>query len=133
MFYDQLGCGNSTLAGDPEPWSVDLFLRELTAVRRELGLHRVHLLGHSWGGLLAMEHALGGADGLASLVLVGAVVSGPMVFECRRRFYEKLPPDAREAITSTRPRERSITRSTRRRWTSSTGVTPAGSNRGPAG
>lgn len=98
VFYDQLGCGNSTLAGDPEPWSVDLFLRELTAVRRELGLHRVHLLGHSWGGLLAMEHALGGADGLASLILVGAVVSGPMVFECRRRFYEKLPPDAREAI-----------------------------------
>jgi proline-specific peptidase len=98
VFYDQLGCGNSTRAGDPEPWSVDLFLRELAAVRRELGLHHVHLLGHSWGGLLAMEHALSGAGGLASLVLVGAVVSGPMVFECRRRLYEKLPPDAREAI-----------------------------------
>ena len=67
-------------------------------MRRELGLHRVHLLGHSWGGLLAMEHALGGAGGLASLILIGAVVSGPMVFECRRRFYEKLPPNAREVI-----------------------------------
>ncbi len=98
MFYDQLGCGNPTRAGDPEPWSVDLFLRELAAVRRELGLDRVHPLGHSWGGLLAMEHALGGAGGLASLVLVGSVVSGPMVFECRRRFYGKLPPEAREAI-----------------------------------
>ena len=98
VFYDQLGCGNSTRPIDPEPWSVDLFLRELAAVRRELGLHRVHLLGHSWGGLLAMEHAMGGAGGLASLVLVGAVVSGPMVFECRRRFYEKLPPGTREAI-----------------------------------
>ena len=98
VFYDQLGCGNSTRPGDPGTWSVDLFLRELTGVRRELGLDRIHLLGHSWGGLLAMEHALGGSQGLASLVLLGAVVSGPMVFECRQRFYEKLPPDAREAI-----------------------------------
>ena len=98
VFYDQLGCGNSTRPGDPGTWSVDLFLRELAEVRRELGLDRIHLLGHSWGGLLAMEHALSGARGLASLVLVGAVVSGPMVLECRQRFYEKRPPDAREAI-----------------------------------
>jgi proline-specific peptidase len=98
VFYDQLGCGNSTRPVDPEPWGVEPFLEELAAVRRELGLQRVHLLGHSWGGMLAMEHALAGTGGLASLVLVGAVVSGPMVFECRRRFYEKLPPDAREAI-----------------------------------
>ena len=98
VFYDQLGCGNSTRAGNPDPWGVDPFLEELAALRRELGLARVHLLGHSWGGMLAMEHALGGAGGLASLILVGAVVSGPMVFECRRRFYEKLPPNARETI-----------------------------------
>ncbi len=98
VFYDQLGCGNSARAGDPEPWGVAPFLEELSAVRRELGLQPVHLLGHSWGGMLAMEHALSGDGGLASLALVGAVVSGPMVFECRQRFYEKLPPDAREAI-----------------------------------
>ena len=98
VFYDQLGCGNSTRPDDPDPWGVAPFLEELATVRRELGLRRVHLLGHSWGRLLAMEHALGGAGGLASLILVGSVVSGPMVFDCRQRFYEKLPPDAREAI-----------------------------------
>ena len=98
VFYDQLGCGNSTRPNDPEPWGVAPFLEELATVRRELGLRRVHLPGHSWGRLLAMEHAVGGAGGLASLILVGSVVSGPMVFECRQRFYEKLPPDAREAI-----------------------------------
>ncbi len=98
VFYDQLGCGNSARPADPEPWGVAPFLEELSAVRRELGLQRVHLLGHSWGGMLAMEHALSGDGGLASLALVGAVVSGPMVFECRQRFYGKLPPDAQEAI-----------------------------------
>ena len=98
VFYDQLGCGNSARPGGPEPWGVAPFLEGLSAVRRELGLDAVHLLGHSWGGMLAMEHALAGAGGLSSLVLVGAVVSGPMVFGCRQRFYERLPPDAREAI-----------------------------------
>lgn len=76
VFYDQLGCGNSTRPGDPNPWSVELLLEELAVVWRELGLDAVHLLGHSWGGLLAVDHALGGADGLASLMLVGAVAGG---------------------------------------------------------
>lgn len=98
VFYDQLGCGNSTRTGAPNPWSVGLFLEELAVVRRELGLDAAHLLGHSWGGLLAMEHALGGADGLASLVLVGAVASGRTMLERRRDFYERLPQNAREAI-----------------------------------
>jgi len=96
VFYDQLGCGYSERFGDPDPWSVEPFLYELAAVRRQLGLERVHLLGHSWGGMLAMEHAMGAAGGIASLTLVGALVSGPMVFECRRRFYEKLPPALRD-------------------------------------
>ena len=134
VFYDQLGCGNSARTGDPERWGVAPFLEELSAVRREIGLQH-HLLGHSWGGMLAMKRALARAGGLASLVLIGAVVSGPMVFESRQRFYEKLPPDAREGGGSagTRRRGRSTTWNTGRRWTSSTGAAPTGSTRGPTG
>lgn len=98
VFYDQLGCGNSTRTAAPNPWSVGLFLEELAVVRRELGLDAVHLLGHSWGGLLAMEHALGGTGGLASLVLVGAVAGGRTMLDRRQDFYEKLPREARSAI-----------------------------------
>ena len=98
VFYDQLGCGNSTRTVDPKPWSFELFLEELATVRRELGLDAAHLLGHSWGGLLATEHALGGAGGLASLVLVGAVASGGTMLGRRQDFYGRLPRDAREAI-----------------------------------
>jgi len=47
VFYDQLGCGNSVHPGSPDPWGVAPFLEELSAVRREIGLQRVHLLGHS--------------------------------------------------------------------------------------
>jgi L-proline amide hydrolase len=68
VLYDQLGCGRSDRPDDVE-WSVALFLDELAALRDELGLEQVHLLGTSWGGMLALEHALGGYGGLTSLVL----------------------------------------------------------------
>ena len=68
VLYDQLGCGRSERA-EPGDWSVALFLDELDALRAHLGLERVHLLGTSWGGMLALEHALARQDSLASLIL----------------------------------------------------------------
>src|SRR5919202_721794 len=57
VVYDQLGCGRSDRTVDLD-WSVELFRNEVQAVRDALGLERVHLLGTSWGGMLALEHAL---------------------------------------------------------------------------
>ena len=58
IFYDRLGCGNSDQPDNPSLWTVPLFVEEVGVVRRELGLDRLHLLGQSWGGMLAMEYAL---------------------------------------------------------------------------
>ena len=69
IFYDQLGCGNSDQPHDLALWTIPLFLEELGVVRNALGLERVHLLGQSWGGMLAMEYALNQPAGLASLIL----------------------------------------------------------------
>jgi L-proline amide hydrolase len=52
VVYDQIGCGE-----------------EVDAVRLQLGLERIHLLGTSWGGMLALEHVLAGAEGIVSLIL----------------------------------------------------------------
>lgn len=49
IFYDQLGCGNSSVPSDPSIYSLPLFLDEVEIVRRALGLDNVHLLGYSWG------------------------------------------------------------------------------------
>ena len=68
VFYDQIGCGKSDRPQDIE-WNLDVFLEELLAVRDQLGLERIHLLGTSWGGMLAQEHVLSGADGIVSLTL----------------------------------------------------------------
>jgi proline-specific peptidase len=74
VLYDQLGCGSSDRPDEIE-WSVAVFLDELAALREALGLERVHLLGTSWGGMLALEHALGGSGGLTSLVLSSTLAS----------------------------------------------------------
>src|SRR3954452_21324182 len=58
IFYDQLGCGRSAQPHDPDLWTVEFFVEELGVVREQLGLTRTHLLGQSWGGMLAMQYLL---------------------------------------------------------------------------
>ena len=68
VLYDQVGCGSSDRPTDID-WSVAVFVEELAALRDQLGLEQIHLLGTSWGGQLALEHALSGYGGLTSLIL----------------------------------------------------------------
>jgi proline-specific peptidase len=91
IFYDQLGCGLSDHIHDPDLWTVDLFLNELETVRKTLGLGRVHVLGHSWGGMLAMEHSLVGEGGIESLVLCDSPADMRQWASEANRLREELP------------------------------------------
>ncbi len=93
VFYDQLGCGRSDRPDDPSLWTIELFDQELHAVRDQLGLEQVVLLGHSWGGMLALEHLLRGAEGVRTLVLASAPASVPLWIEETQRLRADLPPD----------------------------------------
>lgn len=76
--YDQLGSGRSGRPSDPKLWQVDRFVEELHAVRKKLGLRRVHLFGHSWGASLAAAYVLAkGTKGIASLTLASPLLSTP--------------------------------------------------------
>ena len=98
VFYDQLGCGNSDFPTDPSIYTVGLYLDEVAVVRRVLGLDRVHILGHSWGGMLAMEYALTQPAGLASLILADTGASVPQWEAAMRRLVAELPPDVQQTI-----------------------------------
>jgi pimeloyl-ACP methyl ester carboxylesterase len=69
VLYDQLGCGESDRPDDPGLWTLELFLDEVQTVRDQLALDRIHLLGTSWGSMLALEYVLGKPGGLVSLTL----------------------------------------------------------------
>ena len=92
VLYDQLGCGRSDRPVEIE-WDVQAFLDELAAVREQLGLDRVHLLGTSWGGMLALEHALSGFGGLTSLVLSSTLASAAEWEAEVLRLRNELPAD----------------------------------------
>jgi proline-specific peptidase len=99
IFYDQIGCGRSDQPSDPSMWTVDLFVDELMTLRRELELERFHLLGQSWGGMLALEYALTQPEGLASLILASTTASIPHWIAESNRLRAELPPDVQETLT----------------------------------
>ncbi|MFY9578647.1 MAG: proline iminopeptidase-family hydrolase [Gaiellaceae bacterium] len=92
VVYDQIGCGKSDRPTDVE-WSVELFRDEVAAVRAQLALERIHLLGTSWGGMLALEHALSGADGIVSLILSSTLADNNVWVAEQKRLRGALPPD----------------------------------------
>jgi proline-specific peptidase len=98
IFYDQLGCGKSDRPDDPSLWTVELFLNELRAVRMHLGLEQFHLLGSSWGGMLAMEYAVTRPTGLASLVLAGAPASIPQWIAEADHLRQDLPTEIQQLL-----------------------------------
>jgi L-proline amide hydrolase len=100
VFYDQLGCGNSAIEAshDPARWTTDLFVEEVGAIREALGLDRLHLLGQSWGGMLAMQYALTGPAGVLSLIVESSPASMPQWVAEASRLRARLPDDVQETL-----------------------------------
>ena len=98
IFYDQLGCGNSDQPHDPELWTTELYVEELDAVRQALGLDRCHILGQSWGGMLAMAYALTQPDGVVSLVVSNSPASVPFWLTEVNRLRAELPPEVEATL-----------------------------------
>jgi proline-specific peptidase len=97
VVYDQIGCGGSDRPNDME-WSVDVFREEVGAVRSQLGLERIHLLGTSWGGMLALEHVLSGAEGIVGLILSSTLASVDQWAAEQLRLRNALPADIVEVF-----------------------------------
>ncbi|MEM1403548.1 MAG: proline iminopeptidase-family hydrolase [Pseudomonadota bacterium] len=77
--YDQLGSGRSGRPTDQSLWQRDRFVEALDTLRSELGLQKMHLQGHSWGGALAAYYVLEkGGEGIVSLTLSSPLISTPL-------------------------------------------------------
>ncbi len=101
VFYDQVGNGRSSHFPDrgTEYFTVDLFVRELAALVRHLGIgDRYHVLGQSWGGFLAQEHALTHPAGLRSIVLSNTAASFPDFVAQANLLRTQLPPDVETTL-----------------------------------
>jgi len=79
IYYDQLGSWYSDQPDDSSLWTTERFVEEVEQVRKALGLNKdnFYLLGHSWGGILAMEYALKYQDNLKALIISNMMSSCP--------------------------------------------------------
>jgi proline-specific peptidase len=98
IFYDQLGCGQSPHPSQPDMWTVELFIEEIGVVREALGLECIHLLGQSWGGMLAMEYALIHPPGVQSLAICDSPASIPQWVAEANRLRAELPAEVQQTL-----------------------------------
>jgi len=101
IFYDQLGNGHSTHLRDQgaDFWTVELFVRELANLIEHLGIgSRYHVLGQSWGGMLAQEHVLTQPAGLRSVVLSDTAASFGGFSVAANGLRAGLPPDVEATL-----------------------------------
>lgn len=96
--YDQLGCGNSYVENHPELWTLSTWMEELDNVIKSLHLTRFHLLGQSWGGMLALAYALQQPQGLQSLILSSTLSSSQLWGREQHRMLKYMTKEEQDAI-----------------------------------
>ena len=73
ILYDQRGRGASSAPANPADATIDDDAADVAAIRRALGIRLWDVLGHSWGGGIAMLATARDLAGVRRLVLVDAV------------------------------------------------------------
>ncbi|MCI4368621.1 MAG: proline iminopeptidase-family hydrolase [Thermoplasmata archaeon] len=93
VLFDLLGCGRSEVPEDHSLFTLDHNVAEVEGMRSELGLGRVHLIGSSYGGLLALAYAIRWPAHLRSLVTVGGLANVAFAAAEMARLKEFLPAE----------------------------------------
>lgn len=97
--YDQLGCGNSFVDGHPELWTLQTWTNELIQLRKHLGLNRCHILGQSWGGMLAISYLIDQKPkGICSAILSSTLPNSALWGREQHRLITYMPKEEQEAI-----------------------------------
>jgi proline iminopeptidase len=87
VYYDQRGRGRSADRVRPDEVTIESEMDDLDRVLRHLGLGSVAVLGHSWGGVLALEYATRRPDRLTHLILLN---TAPASYRDRQLFRQHL-------------------------------------------
>ena len=125
-FYDQLGCGRSQVPKNTSLFVPERYVEEVEAFRTVMKLGKPHVIGSSWGGMLAIAYALKYQRNMKSLTSVGGLHNVPLTVREMQKMKNRLPKDVRGPWRSTKPRGITRTLSTLRPSMSSTEDTSAG-------
>lgn len=100
IMYDQIGCGKSSIPDDtPEVYNAKTWAEELVNLREKLDLDEIHLLGQSWGGMLAIIYMCDySPEGVKSVILSSTLSSAKLWSKELHRLIKYLPTNEQEAI-----------------------------------
>lgn len=98
IFYDQLGCGKSERPKNLGLFTIEQAVEDLEGFRHTMNLGKIHLMGSSYGGLLAIAYALKYQKNLKSLITTGGLASVPLTMSEMERLKKELPPDVQETL-----------------------------------
>lgn len=98
VFIDERGSGRSEKLEDVSKYTVEAMAEDVEALRQVLGLGRINLLGHSFGGVLAQAYALKYQSNLQHLVLCSTFHSTKAFNDVFRSMKAKMSPELRKRI-----------------------------------
>jgi proline iminopeptidase len=94
VFYDQLGCGKSDVPKNIALFTIDRAVEDLEGFRDAMNLGKVHMLGSSYGGLLAIAFALKYQKYLKSLITTGGIDDMELTISEMMRMKSELPKES---------------------------------------
>ena len=100
IYYDQIGTGLSDNPNDTAMWDLPRYVEEVEQVRKALNLNKdnFYVLGHSWGGILAMQYALKYQNNLKGLIISNMMASCPKYGEYSKVLEKQINPEVLKAI-----------------------------------
>lgn len=98
IFIDERGSGRSQKAEKSSDYTVENMVEDVEAIRKELKLGKISLLGHSCGGVLAEAYALKYQENLTHLILCSTFHSTKKMNEVLRNIKAKMAPELRIRI-----------------------------------
>ncbi len=100
IYLDQLGTGFSDNPNDVTYWDLNRYVEEIEQVRVALSLDNsnFYLLGHSWGGILAMQYALKYQKNMKGLIVSNMMASCPKYGEYSKVLEKQMPRDVLNQI-----------------------------------
>jgi proline iminopeptidase len=100
VFIDERGSGKSSKLEDPKQYTVANMVDDIEAVRVALGLGKISLLGHSFGGALVQAYAFKYQKNLTHLILGSTFASTKELNEALANIKAHMDPADRERVTA---------------------------------
>ena len=98
IFFDQLGCGRSTLEMDTSQMNIKFYVDEVYQVKQALGLKDFYLYGQSWGTILGVEYYLAHPEGIKGIILASPALSGKLWIRDSQLLLNQLPDSLQQVI-----------------------------------